>query len=1359
MSLNVSVVNDASSGQAVGKLYQHCRNERERAELLNALENYLETCQDALITLLKPVTAASNGGTSGGSLTKSMFKWLIGVDELQFAFLTLVFDKFSMLLTELVDTDGQGDDASMCVPKLLIKELRWCDDILDSQLIISKLIDMLPMMPLFLKRELITSLPEIVGDSCHGMVVTELMELVDSEHELISCILDSMANLSINDNVVENIIAKFVAKLDSAEACDLPIIMNFLFQNTRSQNQNDFIVSAIRKHVALSSLKNNKGSESNISLLLESVKSGIRFNKSILDTWLKNIGGLKNPVLLTDLDVFFLFISHSLNGAMAKKVENIVSQKVEKLEIDIQTIVKTFNLYPNNGANLAQNILQLANHWLVVYPSKDLFSKCSEHLFSVVFSYDDVFLKQDVINALITHVGSGSRAEITASLVILRSILKKSDGRLDRYGPFVNSIFDYMEDLSIDQIEIFYEAVCMIAVKGVKDVFDSPLTNEVLIILKKQLSHPADKYKTMGVIGTLAILGQLAHHDDLFEISKMLIMLCKSCLVKSTKCFCWFLDGMAELIAKNECTTEKFVTFVHESLAVSFQDDFVVAREDWETDSSNDRDKCDFKVYGVVNSDADSFLVKILPSCFESPNSISNNNLLQSKIHCLCSVWNLLQSCEKRLEGNLDSVDALLGCGLIIHDWTKYDAISYSSGAEAIFVAIFYAICWTRDLINSFSTQKHDPSIIDNCVKRCSTLHQLENMASAYCKFFTPTKLFEILPLNDTRKISMTDDGTKTNSAQLPDDNQSNSSNHDVDNSSVAESSKGKEKVKGLEVKDLRQWFRELNLTVFDLFNSQNSGNLSEDSLNILVADLVEKCEVKFCHTYNSPLMLARRRKDPLFNERRAISQIDPIILLDKVVEVTPYLMQKFETVLSSLNDPETIVDRITEVRRKEFLLNILKIIEFSLQSSAFSDSSDGILLQKFLTAISGSNLTSVPDLYVSVVDRLSKLTELSDSGIILYHLIKIMDSIKMQIFENYNEVKRDEQLNSMLFRFVRFEWADKPLIKENVFSYLFNKMIESADEPHLLLEKYVCELFPALMSGDAEILEQDVFLTKEQFPVHYKLVFGQLSECFKRQNKNLDVDHIYAYVKIFTALVNLVKSADKRSILAHTLRQGKLFIDAFSKYGITALMDELSHRKAEVTSVFKLAQQGTRVLQSVCGHSKEYKDLQLTSAVPALRKSLETLLYTVKEILARKDALAAFWIGNLKHRSIKGDVLSSQLPSTRKRTRKESDEENDEEPDGNIIRERKSKSLKVKRERNVESNPRRKQQVKQETRELSASIVQDSDDSADDCGSENDDEDHDEQEDEEEAETPDYERTMLKKFLASIAEEGGEDD
>lgn len=81
------------------------------------------------------------------------------------------------------------------------------------------------------------------------------------------------------------------------------------------------------------------------------------------------------------------------------------------------------------------------------------------------------------------------------------------------------------------------------------------------------------------------------------------------------------------------------------------------------------------------------------------------------------------------------------------------------------------------------------------------------------------------------------------------------------------------------------------------------------------------------------------------------------------------------------------------------------------------------------------------------------------------------------------------------------------------------------------------------------------------------------------------------------------------------------------------------------VINIIKDVQKSTRVLQNVCSHAKASQDLQLTSQVPSLKRSMEQLVFRAKAMLAANNCVSAFTIGTLKHKNIDGQAVSSQVP------------------------------------------------------------------------------------------------------------------
>lgn len=131
------------------------------------------------------------------------------------------------------------------------------------------------------------------------------------------------------------------------------------------------------------------------------------------------------------------------------------------------------------------------------------------------------------------------------------------------------------------------------------------------------------------------------------------------------------------------------------------------------------------------------------------------------------------------------------------------------------------------------------------------------------------------------------------------------------------------------------------------------------------------------------------------------------------------------------------------------------------------------------------------------------------------------------------------------------------------------------------------------------------------------------------------------SFVKAELPLYTLARQNQR--MLGPVMRAGRTFVEVFLKSCLPFLKEQFKDHRGSVVQICKMHQKPTRMLQTFCAHSKFTRDSSLTGLVPPLRKSLELLLYRVKDLLHAHNATDAFQLGNLKHRDINGEVLSSQ--------------------------------------------------------------------------------------------------------------------
>ncbi|KAJ8529382.1 hypothetical protein K7X08_036217 [Anisodus acutangulus] len=130
--------------------------------------------------------------------------------------------------------------------------------------------------------------------------------------------------------------------------------------------------------------------------------------------------------------------------------------------------------------------------------------------------------------------------------------------------------------------------------------------------------------------------------------------------------------------------------------------------------------------------------------------------------------------------------------------------------------------------------------------------------------------------------------------------------------------------------------------------------------------------------------------------------------------------------------------------------------------------------------------------------------------------------------------------------------------------------------------------------------------------------------------------------VNVVVSLVNMCKTHDKVNVRAIAVKFGGKFVDSFLKaFGFLQGQFEL-HREQIIQMVREL-QTATRTIQTLCSEAKGMKQTSITSKIPITKRSMERFLFRVKELLHSTSSGCTFWMGNLKHKNLMGDIVSSQ--------------------------------------------------------------------------------------------------------------------
>lgn len=100
--------------------------------------------------------------------------------------------------------------------------------------------------------------------------------------------------------------------------------------------------------------------------------------------------------------------------------------------------------------------------------------------------------------------------------------------------------------------------------------------------------------------------------------------------------------------------------------------------------------------------------------------------------------------------------------------------------------------------------------------------------------------------------------------------------------------------------------------------------------------------------------------------------------------------------------------------------------------------------------------------------------------------------------------------------------------------------------------------------------------------------------------------------------------------------------------------------------AMMKDLQKGTRILQAICCEGKSRKDRATVTKVPALKRTLERFIFRMKAFFHGTEHFGNFWVGNLKHKNLRGEEVASQAePDVSDAEMEEEEDEEEAEDEG----------------------------------------------------------------------------------------------
>ncbi|KAM6162731.1 Fanconi anemia group D2 protein [Erethizon dorsatum] len=842
-------------------------------EFVSGLESHIEDPDTFRNCLLSCERLQDEESSMGTSYCRSLIKLLLGIDVLQPAIIKTLFEK----LPEFLFVKVNGDGISM--PRLIISQLKWLDRVVDGKDLTAKIMQLISVAPERLQHDLLTSLPEILGDPQHADVGEELSVLLVESTQLTVPILDVLSSLQLGPDFLSKVRHLAMGKLDSIKLDDLPVIIKFILHSITATNAFE-VISELRgkldlQHFILPSLlhasqiklKRKGGASSSgnptsshpdyVTLIFDVIKSAVRYEKSIPEAWVKAIETTVSRSDHSTLDVAMLFIIYSTNPHTKKYIERVLRSKIRSGCFDQQLLEATFCVHFMVLENICPSILLVAQN---LFHSQDQsITSFAGLLYKYSFRIFDTYCQQEVVGALVTHVCSGNEAEVSAALDVFLELTMLDLSAMRLNAVFVKGLLDYLDNMSPQQIRKLFHILSTLAFSEQHEA-SSHIKDDLHMVIRKQLSSTIVKYKLIGIIGAVTMAGIMAADSGSSNLSQgradpgneqctqvtSLLQLVQSCSEQSPQASALYYDEFANLIQEGNMAP-KTLEWVGQTICSDFQDAFVV-------------DFCDVSegafpfpvkaLYGLEEYNThDGIAINLLPLLFSEEfvkdggqmTSQESGQKLVSPL-CLAPYFRLLRFCVvKQHNGNLEEIDGLLDCPLFLTDLEPGERLESMPAKERSFLCslIFLTLNWFREVVNAFCGQQ-SPEMKGKVLSRLKDIVELQDILEKHLAvtpdYVPPLANFDletldVIPHSSSASAKSRNKGKIRGRKQKADDGKASSpdklSKEDNSECEPVASGRsqldkeftGKEARTSVSLQNYRAFFRELDVEVFSILH------------------------------------------------------------------------------------------------------------------------------------------------------------------------------------------------------------------------------------------------------------------------------------------------------------------------------------------------------------------------------------------------------------------------------------------------------------------------------------------------------------------------------------------------------------
>ncbi|XP_063835282.1 Fanconi anemia group D2 protein [Ostrinia nubilalis] len=1259
-------------------LEKHIDYPRNVTEFISNLE---KECQDLDVFkfyLFPNIIRRVEDSPEDHHISDSLFKILLSVPILQNKLMAYIFKKAVDLAAE-----------SKCGPwiQMILKCFSSLDCITDTDKMSLHLIDLLDIATeKNVRLEIITAIPDIVGDQEHNNIASELSRILSEDQDLIPAILECLSYLCLSDEQHEQLQKKTLNILMSLTKCEyFPNFIKFLLMPGRMSDSAYYeAVQGIRNSLNWpSSLAKPQEIATSQVLTAAAIRNSMLYSKVTANAWLKIINSCKTSTDHKPIDFIILLIFYSISDEKQRQVENLIKKQIKLDILKEDLLEECFDKFVPILKDNLKNLINLTNS-LLKTKADAVVETFAARLYMLMFSKLEDSCQTIVAELL--QLGLDCQQAVLSILLILNNVASKDMSLLKPQSVQMLSLLDRMDNMSLNEIRAVMNLLCGLAYSYENSV----IRDDIHMIIRKELGSSIPKIKIQGILAGLHAVKFLmsTNHDDdqtadfpddvsyssvtflaegaLREAAQIIEL-----ISRSTRQFpdmiAFFYDELTTIIESASVINKNFLSWLTDAVTNDLQQNFIV--DNIEVERVGDI-KLSMQYCINADSEMDETIAINIAGLTLQPKIAVN-------IGILSPLFQLVQTLHSRQHnGTLSTIDALLGCPVIMPQF-DVDLVEDMDNTTInnILDCIIHCENWFRELLNAFSTQDDD-ALKAKILKR---LMQVEDLETLTAEVLLKTKI-AYKPPNCIFNISkyIGEHAEKKQNVKVPNTKSKAQKKTAQDDTVLPETARSQATQNNNTVKNKLNVIcnlplRQLNLNLLHLLNNdlgdenEEASNLTIKSLTFLLKCTNSKLESVLLSKIKRKTFLSKPEEN-IYDPKKAedcatsVSKVLPK-MVDHLTIVTSYLDSHTNTQNESgFIFTSEILDYITCL---EYIYNMftiyLKWIGFRSHHNALLKTS-----LRTLASIDGNaNLVSLKDLLLATAKNFQKHEKycmLLSTAMSLIELIKTI--------QEYSDnrviliILRDMAQN-----FLSIQWKTSDGIPEK--GLVFNQSVDKLAELYftnneiLALKNLTLQLADEIkyLKSRNDTLPTFKCVTKGNFPVLYRNLGSAVYESTKsRLNKGLtNSEHLGLWKDVAIILKNMsdiCKVLENRNNLSAFFKKSVPVLKLFLSQGIPILEIQLKNDTEEVLEILKILQQSTRFLQSLCCHSRLKKDKVLMSKVPGIRQLLETLIYKVKAALAANKCSEAFWMGNLKNKDIHGEIIATQQSIESE----ESVEDNDEQ-------------------------------------------------------------------------------------------------